>query len=67
MRAEADAVVSACDEQSFGQPASRGELKRRLRGRGQRQHEVLQAIAQVVVVVLVYHPLANVPSEQLLS
>jgi hypothetical protein len=36
-----------------------------LRGRGQRQHEVLQAIAQVVVFV--YHPLANVPSEQLLS
>jgi hypothetical protein len=38
-------------------------FERRLRG--QRQHEVLQAIAQVIVVVLVYHPLANVPSEQL--
>jgi hypothetical protein len=35
--------------------------------RGQRHYEVLQAIAQVVVVVLIYHPLANVPSEQLLS
>jgi hypothetical protein len=29
-------------------------------------NEVFQAIAEVVVVVLVYHPLANVPSEQLL-
>ena len=36
-------------------------------GTGNDTYEVLQAIAQVVVVVLVYHPLANVPSEQLLS
>jgi hypothetical protein len=38
-------------------------FERRLRG--QLQHEVLQATAQVIVAVLVYHPLANVPSEQL--